>query len=90
MIHKHYLLPLEYASQFSKMLGKNRRGITVEDFTIGLDSADLVAFPDFESFAAAWLGSWKAFFDQNTAGAITQDQAFQFCSKLSQAFDLET
>ena len=89
MMHKHYLLPLEHAVDFSKMDGTNRRGIDVEDFAIGVDMAELTTFPNYESFAAAWLGSWQPFFDQNKGKAITQIQAFDYCGKLTKLFGLQ-
>lgn len=88
-MHKHYLLPLEFAADFLKMEGSNRQGIDVEDFAIGVDMAELTTFPNYESFAAAWLGSWKPFFEQNTGKAITQKQAFVYCEKLTKLFGLK-
>jgi hypothetical protein len=71
------------------MEGTNAKGIDVEDFAIGVDMTDLKTFPNFESFEVAWLGSWKPFFDGNQGKAITQKQAFDYCTKLTKLFGLE-
>ncbi len=89
-MNKHYLFPIEYSEQFSLMQGSNGRGINVEDFSIGVDMADVAMFPDYETFATAWLGSWQAFFEQYEGQSINQKQAFEFCSKLVSVFGIKT
>ncbi len=88
MKRKFYLLPAEYASELELAIGSGR-AIDVEDFAIGLDPKTLDAFPDFESFQLAWLGSWKAFFDKRLEQQITQKEIFVYCQRLVEAFSLD-
>lgn len=88
MKRKFYLLPAEYSAEFAEASGDGRP-ISVEDFAIAIDPAQLTAFPDFESFEVAWLGSWKAFFEKRHGQQVTQREIFGFCQKLVEAFQLD-
>jgi hypothetical protein len=88
--HKHYLMPKRFEAKFAQMVGSNGRGIRIEDFAIAVDDQDIKTFPDYDTFNAAWEGSWQAFFDQHANQNITQKQAFDFCTKLIDLFGLKT
>ncbi len=88
MKQKFYLLPVEFQDIFRSAVGSGR-AISIEDFAIGLDPTQLSAFPDFNSFQAAWLGSWKSFLDLPRNKKLEQREVFEFCQKLVGLFQLD-
>lgn len=89
MIHEFYVLPKEFEQEFRQSLGASQSGINIEDFVIGVDSENVTTFPDFLTFETAWLGSWRAFFDEKQGQSISQKEIFEYCDRLSKLFQLD-
>jgi hypothetical protein len=87
---KHYLFPNRYVYQFLSIGGANSQSISLEDFTIAVDTDEIPTFPDYETFNAAWEGAWAAFFEKHSGKPISQKQVFAYCQELTKLFGLNS
>jgi hypothetical protein len=85
MLHKHYLLPKELEYEFKEA---KPHGIPIDpdDFIVEVEMEHL-DYPDFMSFQAAWLQSWRRFFARNKRPSV--NLFFGYCDTMARIFKID-